>query len=211
MKTFLWGRRMPARPKLLIFWNWVPKNIPDQQKCVGFQKSKKVLNHSTLPNIPILFSLFSSSFFSEYILKRLYLYLWLHPIKRLSNKIFISEWILKRLFSIMRSSSLTASYKETIARDLCPWLHHPIETIAGDLHPWLHPKETIARDCHSCLNKFFISERSIKRQGHAIFILDCILKRLSHEICISIFHDWHPSGPLDLSYFICVWLRSGSN
>ena len=163
-----------------IFWNWVPKNIPDQQKCVGFQKSKKVLNHSTLPNIPILFS-FSSSFF-----------FWIHPKETLSL-------------------SLTASYKETIARDLCPWLHHPIETIAGDLHPWLHPKETIARDCHSCLNKFFISERSIKRQGHAIFILDCILKRLSHEICISIFHDWHPSGPLDLSYFICGWLRSGSN
>ena len=38
----------PARSKLPIFWNWVPKNVPDQQKCVGFQNSKKVLNHSTL-------------------------------------------------------------------------------------------------------------------------------------------------------------------
>ena len=28
--------------KLQIFWNWVPKNKPDQQKCVGFQKSKKI-------------------------------------------------------------------------------------------------------------------------------------------------------------------------
>ena len=38
----------PARSKLPIFWNWVPKNVPDQQKCVGFQNSKKVLNYSTL-------------------------------------------------------------------------------------------------------------------------------------------------------------------
>ena len=30
-----------ARPKLPIFWNWVSKNITDQQKCVGFQKSRK--------------------------------------------------------------------------------------------------------------------------------------------------------------------------
>ena len=30
------------------FWNRVPKNISDQQKCGGFQKSKKGLNHSTL-------------------------------------------------------------------------------------------------------------------------------------------------------------------
>ena len=37
-----------SRPKLPIFWNWIPKNIPDQLKCVGFQKSKGVLNHSTL-------------------------------------------------------------------------------------------------------------------------------------------------------------------
>ena len=35
-------------PKLQIFWKWVPENIPDQQKHVRFQKSKKVLNHSTL-------------------------------------------------------------------------------------------------------------------------------------------------------------------
>ena len=30
-----------AWPKLMIFWNWTPINIPDQQKCEGFQKSKK--------------------------------------------------------------------------------------------------------------------------------------------------------------------------
>ena len=30
-----------ARPKLPIFWNWVSKNITDQQKCAGFQKSRK--------------------------------------------------------------------------------------------------------------------------------------------------------------------------
>ena len=30
-----------ARPKLQIFWNWTPKNKPDQQKHVGLQKSKK--------------------------------------------------------------------------------------------------------------------------------------------------------------------------
>ena len=30
-----------ARQKLPIFWNWVPENIPDQQKCVRFQKSRK--------------------------------------------------------------------------------------------------------------------------------------------------------------------------
>ena len=40
--------RARAWRKLTIFWNWTPKNIPDQQKCVGFQNSKKVLNHSTL-------------------------------------------------------------------------------------------------------------------------------------------------------------------
>ena len=34
--------------KLPIFWNWTSKNITDRQQCVGFQKSKKVLNHSTL-------------------------------------------------------------------------------------------------------------------------------------------------------------------
>ena len=37
-----------ARPKLPIFWNWVSKNITDQQKCAGFQKSRKSANHSTL-------------------------------------------------------------------------------------------------------------------------------------------------------------------
>ena len=30
------------------FFNWPPKNIPDQHKRVAFQKSLKVLNHSTL-------------------------------------------------------------------------------------------------------------------------------------------------------------------
>ena len=33
--------RAGAWPKLPIFWNWTPKNIPDQQKRVSFQKSKK--------------------------------------------------------------------------------------------------------------------------------------------------------------------------
>ena len=42
------NKNFAAQPKLQIFFNWVPKNIPDQQKCVGFQKSKKLLNHSTL-------------------------------------------------------------------------------------------------------------------------------------------------------------------
>ena len=41
-------RRFCAWLKLTIFKNWVSKNIPDQQKCVRFRKSKKVLNHSTL-------------------------------------------------------------------------------------------------------------------------------------------------------------------
>ena len=36
------GRNLP------IFLNRTSKNIPDRQKCVGFQKSKKVLNHCTL-------------------------------------------------------------------------------------------------------------------------------------------------------------------
>ena len=27
--------------KIADFWNWVPKNIPDQQKCVGFQNLEK--------------------------------------------------------------------------------------------------------------------------------------------------------------------------
>ena len=36
------------QPKLSIFLIRPPKNIPDQQKCVGFHKLKKVLNHSTL-------------------------------------------------------------------------------------------------------------------------------------------------------------------
>ena len=35
-----------ARSKLPIFWNWVPKIIPDQQQRVGFQNR----NHSTLQN-----------------------------------------------------------------------------------------------------------------------------------------------------------------
>ena len=30
-----------AWPKLRIFWNWTPTQIPDRQKRVGFQKSKK--------------------------------------------------------------------------------------------------------------------------------------------------------------------------
>ena len=46
MKTLPRVRRAVVRPKLLFFWNWTPKNIPDQQKHVGFQKSKKVRNHS---------------------------------------------------------------------------------------------------------------------------------------------------------------------
>ena len=33
-----------------IFWNWVPKNIPDQQKCLGFQKSQKS-SKSFHPNV----------------------------------------------------------------------------------------------------------------------------------------------------------------
>ena len=41
IKTLPCVRRARARPKLTISWNWVPKNIPDQQKCVSFQKSKK--------------------------------------------------------------------------------------------------------------------------------------------------------------------------
>ena len=36
------------QPKLSSFLIRTPKNIPDQQKCVGFHKLKKVLNHSTL-------------------------------------------------------------------------------------------------------------------------------------------------------------------
>ena len=43
MKTLL-----RLQPILSICLKWTPKNIPDRQKCVGFQKSKKVLNHSIL-------------------------------------------------------------------------------------------------------------------------------------------------------------------
>ena len=42
------SREMVPWVKLPIFWNWTPKNKPDWQKCVCFQKSRKVLNHSTL-------------------------------------------------------------------------------------------------------------------------------------------------------------------
>ena len=48
MKTLSCERHACARPKSPIFWNWVPEYIPDLQKCVGFQNSKKMLNHSTL-------------------------------------------------------------------------------------------------------------------------------------------------------------------
>ena len=48
MKTLSCERHACARPKSQIFWNWVPEYIPDLQKCVGFQNSKKMLNHSTL-------------------------------------------------------------------------------------------------------------------------------------------------------------------
>ena len=34
--------------KLSIFWNWAPKNIPDQQSCGSLSKLKKVVNPSTL-------------------------------------------------------------------------------------------------------------------------------------------------------------------
>ena len=37
-----------ALPKLPIFWNLTPKNIPDRQKHVAFRKPQKVINHSTL-------------------------------------------------------------------------------------------------------------------------------------------------------------------
>ena len=37
-----------ALQNLPIFWNWTQKNITDRQPYVHFQKSKKVVNHSTL-------------------------------------------------------------------------------------------------------------------------------------------------------------------
>ena len=37
-----------SKLSILVFWNWTPKNIPDQKKCVSFQNRKNVLNHSTL-------------------------------------------------------------------------------------------------------------------------------------------------------------------
>ena len=42
-----------AQQNLLIFWNWPPKNIPDQQKCVAFQKSQKSTKslHPTLQSL----------------------------------------------------------------------------------------------------------------------------------------------------------------
>ena len=46
MKTLPHVRR--ARRNSPIFFNWPPKNIPDQQKRVAFRKSQKVLNHSIL-------------------------------------------------------------------------------------------------------------------------------------------------------------------
>ena len=50
METLPRMRCVGARPKLPIIWNWTHKNLPDQEtkKRVGFQKSKKVLDHSTL-------------------------------------------------------------------------------------------------------------------------------------------------------------------
>ena len=36
-----------ARPKLPIVWNWVLKNIPDEQKCVGFPKKSTESLHPT--------------------------------------------------------------------------------------------------------------------------------------------------------------------
>ena len=51
MKTLLLVRRTCSQ-NFRFFWNWVPKNILDQPKCVGFRKSKKVRNHSTLVCIP---------------------------------------------------------------------------------------------------------------------------------------------------------------
>ena len=30
-----------ARPNSQFFWNWIPKNIPDRQKCVAFRKLQK--------------------------------------------------------------------------------------------------------------------------------------------------------------------------
>ena len=43
-------------PKLQIFWNWMPKNIPDRQKCVGFQKLKSL--HPTFQVDGVNFSKF---------------------------------------------------------------------------------------------------------------------------------------------------------
>ena len=33
-----------ARPNSQNFWNWIPKNIPDRQKCVAFRKLQKSAN-----------------------------------------------------------------------------------------------------------------------------------------------------------------------
>ena len=42
-----------TRPYLLFFWNWTCKNIPDLQQCDRFQKSQKVIHHSTLVAIAL--------------------------------------------------------------------------------------------------------------------------------------------------------------
>ena len=41
MKTLPSMRCVRSRQNSQIFWNWPPKNIPDQQKPVAFQKSLK--------------------------------------------------------------------------------------------------------------------------------------------------------------------------
>ena len=48
MKTLPRVWRELAWRNLPIFWKLPPKNIPDQQKHIAFQKLQKVLNHYTL-------------------------------------------------------------------------------------------------------------------------------------------------------------------
>ena len=79
---FLKMRTLPlvqcVQRNLLIFWNWPPKNTPDQQKRVAFWKSQKVQNHSTLVDRACLVSLSGQAWAGFYTAKIIYFWLRLH-------------------------------------------------------------------------------------------------------------------------------------
>ena len=97
-----------ARRNLPIFWNLPPKNITDQQKRVAFQKSQKVLNHSTLLCMFINYSLIIQTVESG-------------TIKLL--KIFQCSVIEKNV-SHLKDSNLNHPLYCTYLSLICPLRHH---------------------------------------------------------------------------------------